>query len=200
MSEALGELEKKGVDAGVDIAKAGGKAALTGALDMAKDESRKVCVKITNNTNQKWTRPKLFLDCGMTEDLLPLTVENGKDLEYEVHKKKWTFSGIAGAITYEWKTAEKTYSLAVMFRSPTVGHNNWNAVINESATEAADQRLFSTLTQGRGQYPAIRGDANYTDREFDPYTMQGAMSSSGTAKLHVIISCTEDEVHLQQEE
>ena len=199
----INKLENTGIDKGIGLAESGGKAALKGAVDFAKDESRKVQVKITNNTKQKWTNPKLFLDCGMTEDLLPLKIDDEKDLTYEIHKKKWTFSGIAGAITYQWKVDQKAYYLAVMFRSPTIGRNTWNAVIYESETEAS-QQLFSTLSQERGQYPSVRGDANYTTREFGPFTMQAAMSSSGTAKMHVTISCTEqdeeEEQHQQHEE
>ena len=199
----INKLENTGIDKGIGLAESGGKAAFKGAVDFAKDESRKVQVKITNNTKQKWTNPKLFLDCGMTEDLLPLKIDDEKDLTYEIHKKKWTFSGIAGAITYQWKVDQKTYYLAVMFRSPTIGRNTWNAVIYESETEAS-QQLFGTLSQERGQYPSVRGDANYTAREFGPFTMQAAMSSSGTAKLHVTISCTEqdeeEEQHQQHEE
>lgn len=195
----VGKLEEKGINKGLDLAESGGKAAFNSALDFAKDESRKVQVKITNNTKQKWSSPRLFLDCGMTEDLLPLTIDDEKDVTYEIHKKKWTFSGIGGAISYQWKVDQKTYYFVVMFRSPTVGRNTWNAVIYDSETEAS-QRQFSTLCQERGQYPPVRGDANYTTREFGAFTMQAAMSSSGTAKLHVTISCTEQEELQQHEE
>ena len=189
MASLLNRLETKGVNTGVGLAASGGKAAVKGALEDATDESSKVCVKITNKTRQRWTRPKLFLNCGATDDLLPLTVDDGEDIEYEVHKKKWTFTGIAGVITYEWIASGTTYYLAIMFRKPRVSHNNWNAMIYESDTEA-NQQLFAALKQNRGPHPAVRGDANYTTREFGSYTMQGAMSSSGAAKLHVIISCT----------
>ena len=195
----VSKLEEKGIDKGLDFAESGGKAAFKSAVDFAKDESRKVQVKITNNTKQKWSNPRLFLDCGMTEDLLPLTIDDEKDVTYEIHKKKWTFSGIGGAISYQWKVDQKTYYLLVMFRSPTVGRNTWNAVIYDSETEASQQQ-FSTLCQERGQYPPVRGDANYTTREFGAFTMQAAMSSSGTAKLHITISCTEQEELQQNEE
>ena len=195
----VGKLEQTGIDKGIGLAESGGKAALKGAVDFAKDESRKVQVKITNNTKQKWSNPRLFLDCGMTEDLLPLTIDDEKDVTYEIHKKKWTFSGIAGAISYQWKVDQKKCYLVVMFRSPTVGRNTWNVVIYDSETEA-DQRQFSTLCQERGQYPYVRGDANYTTREFGAFTMQAAMSSSGTAKLHITISCTEREEEEEEEE
>ena len=195
----VGKLEQKGIDDGIKLAESGGKAAFNKALDFAKDESRKVEVKITNNTKQKLSNPRLFLDCGATEDLLPLTIDDEKDMTYEIHKKKWTFSGIAGAISYQWKVDQKLYYLVVMFRSPTVGRNTWNAVIYDSETEASQQQ-FSTMCQERGQYPSIRGDANYTKREFGAFTMQAAMSSSGAAKLHVTISCTEQEEQQQPEE
>lgn len=192
------ELEKDAAKEGLDLAKKGGAAAFKGAMDFAKDESRKVKVKVTNNTKRKWKNPKFFMDCGMTDDLMPLTVEDGKDLEYEIHKKKWTFSGIAGAITYSWTVDQKTYYLAVVFRSPTVGRNTWNAVIYEEETEA-NQAIFSTMMRERGDYPALRGDANYTRREFDPYLVQGAMSSSGTAKLHITISRLDEEDQDQEQ-
>ena len=195
----VGKLEQTGIDKGIGLAETGGKAALKSAVDFAKDESRKVQMKITNTTKQKWSNPRLFLDCGMTEDLLPLTIDDEKDVTYEIHKKKWTFSGIAGAISYRWKVDQKNYYLVVMFRSPTVGRNTWNAVIYDSETEA-DQRQFSTLCQERGQYPYVRGDANYTTREFGAFTMQAAMSSSGTAKLHITISCTEREEEEEEQQ
>lgn len=194
----VGKLEQKGLEKGMDLAEAGGKAAFKNAVDFAKDESRKVEVKLINNTKQKWSTPRLFLDCGMTEDLLPLTIDDEKDVTYEIHKKKWTFTGIGGAISYQWKVDQKTFYLVVMFRSPTVGRNTWNAVIYDSETEAC-QRQFSTLCQERGQYPLVRGDANYTTREFGAFKMQAAMSSSGTAKLHVTISCTEEEEQPEQQ-
>lgn len=193
------KFEEKLEDKGLGLAESGGKAAFKGAVDFAKDESRKVQVKITNNTKQKWGNPRLFIDCGMTEDLLPLTIDDEKDVTYEIHKKKWTFSGIAGAISYQWKVDQKTYYLVVMFRSPTVGRNTWNAVIYDSETEASQQQ-FSSLCQERGQYPPIRGDANYTTREFGAFTMQAAMSSSGTAKLHITISCTEQDSEQEEQE
>ena len=194
-----GKLEQEALEDGTKLAKEGGKAAFKSAMEFAKDESRKVQVKVTNNTKQKWTDPKFFMDYGMTDDLLPLTVEDGKDLEYEIHKKKWTFTGIAGAITYQWKVDQKTYYLAVIFRSPTIGRNSWNAVIYENET-AANQELFNTLTRERGDNPILRGDANYTKREFGPFIVQGAMSSSGTAKLHVTISCAEEEEEEEEEQ
>ena len=193
------KFEEKLEDKGLDLAESGGKAALKGAVDFAKDESRKVEVKITNNTKQKWSNPRLFIDNGMTEDLLPLTIDDEKDVTYEIHKKKWTFTGIAGAISYQWKVDQKAYHLVVMFRSPTVGRNTWNAVVYESETEASQQQ-FSTLCQERGQYRPVRGDANYTTREFGAFTMQAAMSSSGTAKLHVTISCTEKDEQEEQQQ
>ena len=190
MSSLVKGLEKKGTDVGVDIAKSGGKAAAKGALDLATDESRKVLVKFTNKTKQKWSKPKLFLSSGATEGVLPLTIDNDGEIEYEVHKKKWTFSGIAGVIVYQWKADGKSYYMAVMFRKPMVSRNMWNAVIYEGETEA-NQELFRALTQQRAELPPMRGDSNYTDREFGPYTLQGAMSSTGNA-VHITVSCTSD--------
>lgn len=189
----VAKLENEGIQEGIGLAKKGGAAAFKGAMDLAKDESRKVQVKVTNNSKQQWRNPKFFMDYGMTDDLLPLTVDNGKDMQYEVHKKKWTFTGIAGAITYEWSADEKKYYLAVVFRSPTVSRNCWNAVIYEEEQVEANQRLYDALMRERGDQPMLRGDANYTRREFGRYVMQGAMSSSGTAKLHITISCADEE-------
>ena len=185
-----GSIEKKGVDAGIGLAKSGGKAAAKEALNLAKDESSKVVVKLTNKTKQKWTRPKIFLNTGATDAVLPLTVDNDEEVEYEVHKKKWTFSGVGATLTYEWKALEKTYFLAVMFRKPMVSRKNWNAVIYESETEA-NQELFRALRQQSGDFPPLSGDANYISREFGPYTLQGAMSSTGTA-VNITVSCTAD--------
>lgn len=195
----VAKLENTGIDKGIGLAESGGKAAFNSAMDFAKDESRKVQVKLTNNTKQKWTNPKLYIDCGATEDLLPLTIDDEKDLTYDIHKKKWTLVGISGAITYQWKVDQKTYYLAVVFRSPTIGRNTWNAVIYDSETEA-NQQLFSTLSRERGDHPLLRGDANYTTREFGAFTLQAAMSSGGVAKLHITVSCTEQEEQRQPEE
>jgi hypothetical protein len=190
-------LQKKainsGVSTGVDIAKSGGKA----VLNVAKDESQCLCLKMTNKTHEKWIRPKLYLNCGATEDLLPLVVDHGDDVEYTVRKRKWRFSGIAGMVTYEWQASGRTYYIGIMFRKPMASHNNWNAVIYENPIEA-DQQLFGELKQNRSSvdhpWPAVRADANYTTREFGAYVMQGAMTltSSGAAKLHIIISCAAD--------
>lgn len=190
MASFVKGLEKKGTDMGTDLAKQGGKAAAKEALNLAKDESKKVLVKFTNKTKQKWSKPKLYLNSGATEGVLPLTIDNDGDIEYEVHKKKWTFSGVAGVIVYQWKESGKTYYLAVMFRKPMVASNTWNAVIYDSETEA-NQQLFSTLKQQRGEFPPMRGDSNYIDREFGPYTLQGAMASTGNS-LHITVSCTAD--------
>lgn len=185
-----GSIEKKGLDTGIGLAKSGGQAAAKEALKVAKDESKKVIVKLTNKTKQKWTRPKIFLDKGATDAVLPLTVENDQDIEYEVHKKKWTFSGVAAAITYEWKDSGKTYYLAVMIRKPMISRNNWNAVIFETDTEA-NQELFRQLRQQNGDFPPMACDSNYISREFGPYTLQGAMASTGTS-VDITISCTAD--------
>ena len=120
-----------GVSTGVDIAKSGGKA----VLNVAKDESQCLCLKVTNKTHEKWIRPRLYLNCGATEDLLPLTVDHNEDVEYSVRKRKWTFSGIAGVFAYEWQADGRTYYIAVMFRKPMLSHNNWNAVIYENPIE-----------------------------------------------------------------
>ena len=190
MASFVKGLEKKGPDMAKGIAKEGGKAAAKQALDVAKDESKKVQVKVTNKTKQKWSKPKLYLNSGATDGVLPLTIDNDGDMEYEVHKKKWTFSGVSGVIVYQWKESGKMYYLAVMFRKPMVARNMWNAVIYESETEANEQ-LFSVLKGQRGEFPPMRGDANYTDREFGPYTLQGAMSSTGNS-VHITVSCTAD--------
>ena len=190
MASFVKGLEKKGKDAGMDIAKAGGKAAAKEAVNFAKDESKKVLVKLTNKTKQKWTKPKIFLDSGATEVPPPLVVEDDQEVEYEVHKKKWTLSGVAAVLTYEWKESGKCYFLAIMFRKPTLSRNNWNAVIYESDTEA-NRDLFATLKQQSGDFPPGKSDSNYVTREFGPYTVQGAMSSTGTG-LQITVSCTAD--------
>ncbi len=186
MAELLKGLETKGVDTGVDAGVSAAKKGGNAVLDVAKDESRKVAIKITNKSNQKWTKPRIFLDCGTAEDLLPLEVENETEVNYEIHKQKWRLSGIAGVITYEWVADGKKYSLAVMFRSPMTTSNNWNAELYSETTEGASEQLFSTLTHGG----AIKGDNNYTTKEFGLYTLEGAMSSSGTAKLNVNVTYT----------
>ena len=175
---------------GFGLLKSGGKAVAKGALGVVTDESRKVLVKFTNKTKRKWSQPRLYINNGTTESILPLTIDNDGEIEYELHKKKWTVSGIAGVIMYKWKESDKKYYLALMFRKPIVSRHMWNAVIYESETEA-NQRLFRALKRGRGDFPALRGDSNYTDREFGPYTLQGAMSSTGKA-VHITVSCTRD--------
>ena len=185
-----GNLEKKGVDTGVGLATDAGKAAAKEGLNFAKDESKKIVVKLSNKTRQKWTKPKIFLDSGATDSVLPLAIEDEQEVEYEVHKKKWTLSGVAAVITYEWKESGKAYFLAIMFRKPTVARNNWNAVIYESDTEAS-RDVFAALKQQSGDFPPGKSDSNYITREFGPYTLQGAMSSTGTG-LHVTVSCTAD--------
>lgn len=189
MDTAVNTGVKTGINTGVDVAKSGGKA----ILNAARDESQCLCLKVTNKTHEKWIGPKLYLNCGATVDLLPLTVDHSKDVEYSVRKRKWTFSGIAGVVTYEWQSAGKTYYIAVMFRKPTLSRNNWNAVVYENPVEV-NQQLFTELKQQRGQYPAMRADANYVNREFGTYALQGAMTmtSTGAATLHITISCTSD--------
>lgn len=188
MADLLKGLESKGVDAAEDAAedaaKAGAKAAVAGVMDMAKDESRKVSLKITNKSNQKWTKPRIFLEYGVAEDLLPLEVENEEEVKYEAHKKKWTMTGIEGVITYEWEADGKKYTLAVMFSSPSMSSNKWNAEIYSETTIDANAALFRTLSRGAG----IKGDNNYTTKEFSPFTLQGAMSSSGKAKLNIVVT------------
>ena len=187
MASLLKGLEEKGTDAGVDLATSGGKAAAKGALNLATDESRKVVVKLTNNTEQKWVNPKIFLNCGATDDVLPLTVDHEGETEYKVHKKKMTFSGVAGVLSYEWTFSGKNYTLVVLFHKPMMSrHNNWNAVIYEDKAEA-NQELFKALKE-QSEHPPLRGDSNYTNREFGPYTVQGAMASTG-AVVHVTVSC-----------
>ena len=192
-NEIVADLEKDGVNTGVGLVKSGAGKAVSGAFDVAKDESRKVAIKLTNNTKQPWKNPRIFLDSGAAEDILPLEIANEKEVEYEVHKKKWTFSGIAGVITYQWKDSGKKYSLALMFRSPMISSNSWNVVINSENVVEANLQTYKELLQVNGDNPVIKGDNNYTTREFGPFTVQGAMSSSGTAKINLIVSCTEPE-------
>ena len=66
-----------------------------------------------------------ILNSGMAEALLPLEIADKKDLEYKVHKKKWSFSGIAGVITYQWKASGQKYSLALMFHSLMIKSNKY---------------------------------------------------------------------------
>ena len=181
-------LSGNGADAGIQLAASAGKAAAKGALELATDESRKVAVRLSNNTNQQWVKPKIFLECGATDDVLPLIVDHEGEIEYEVHKKKMTFSGVAGVISYEWTFSGKNYTLVVLFRKPMMSrHNNWSAVIYEDKAEA-NRELFRALKEQR-EHPLLRGDANYTSREFGCYTVQGAMASTG-AVVHVTVSCT----------
>ena len=188
--EILGGLEKEGVNTGIGLAKSGASKAVGGVVDVAKDESRKVVIKFTNNTKQTWTNPRIFLNSGMAEDLLPLEIEDKKDLEYEVHKKKWSFSGIAGVITYQWNVSGQNYSLALMFHSPMMKSNTWNVVINSEDTVEANQNVFKNLLKENGDNPMVKGDNNYTTREFGRFVVQGAMSSSRTAKINLIVKCT----------
>ena len=173
-------LEKKVTEKGVDEAVGGAKAAIKGAFKVATDESHKMVVRLTNKTNQKWSKPKLYLNNGATDGILPLTIDKGEEIQYEVHKKKWTYSGIAGVIVYQWKESEDSYYLAVMFEKPMVARNMWNAVIFNTSTEA-NQQLFDKLNDKTSSYPPMRGDSNYIEREFShcPYTLQGAMSTTG---------------------
>ena len=177
-------LEKKGIDEGFGLAKGAAGAAKDAGLEALKDESRKVAIKLTNNTKRKWINPRIFLDYGVAEDLLPLEVEDGTDVEYEVHKKKWRLSGIEGVLSYEFTDEGTKYGLAVVFRSPSLSSNNWNAEIQTETVSEATSQLFRTMTRTG----TVKGDNNYTRKEFGKFVMQGAMSSSGTAKLNVIIS------------
>ena len=54
------EAINSGISTGVDVAKSGGKA----ILNVAKDESQCLCLKMTDKTHEKWIRPKLYLNCG----------------------------------------------------------------------------------------------------------------------------------------
>jgi len=188
--EILGGLEKEGVNTGIGLAKSGASKAVGGVVDVAKDESRKVVIKFTNNTKQTWTNPRIFLNSGTAEDLLPPEIADKKDLEYEVHKKKWSFNGIAGVITYQWNVSGQNYSLALMFHSPMMKFNTWNVVINSEDTVEANQNVFKNLLKENGDNPMVKGDNNYTTREFGRFTVQGAMSSSRTAKINLIVKCT----------
>lgn len=175
--------EEEAFKDGIGLAKGAAGAAKDAGLEALKDESRKVTVKLTNNTKQKWVNPRIFIDCGMAEDLLPLEVDDGDDVEYEIHKKKWRLTGIEGVISYEFTDEGTKYSLAVMFRSPSLSSNNWCATIHSETPVEATQQLFRSMTK-----ETIKGDNNYTRKEFGKFTLQGAMSSSGTAKLNIIIS------------
>ena len=80
-----------------------------------------------------------------------------------------------------------------MFRSPMISSNSWNVVINSDNVVEANLQTYKKLLQVNGDNPVIKGDNNYTTREFGPFTVQGAMSSSGTAKINLIVKCTEPE-------
>ena len=82
-----------------------------------------------------------------------------------------------------WK---ELYTLVVLFHKPMMSRHNWNAVIYEDKAEA-NQELFKALKE-QSEHPPLRGDSNYTNREFGPYTVQGAMASTG-AVVHVRVSC-----------
>ena len=49
-NEIVADLEKDGVNTRVGLVKSGAGKAVSGAFDVAKDESRKVAIKLTNNT------------------------------------------------------------------------------------------------------------------------------------------------------
>ena len=49
-NEIVADLEKDGVKTGVGLVKSGAGKAVSGAFDVAKNESRKVVIKLTNNT------------------------------------------------------------------------------------------------------------------------------------------------------
>lgn len=80
-----------------------------------------------------------------------------------------------------------------MFHSPMMTSNTWNVVINSEDIVEANQQVFKNLLKESGDNPMVKGDNNYmyTTREFGAYTLQGAMSSSGTAKINLIVKCTE---------
>ena len=124
----------------------------------------------------------------MAEDLLPPEITDKKDLEYEVHKKKWSFSGIGGVITYQWKVSGQKYSLALMFHSPMMKSNTWNVVINSEDTVEVDQNVFKNLLKENGDNPMVKGDNNYTIREF------GHLGCPGS---HVLFKNRQDQPHRQ---
>lgn len=192
---ALQEVENQGIGVGFGALKGAGGLAKEEGMGLLKDESRKVAIKLTNNSKQKWINPRIFLDCGAAEELLPLEVEDGTEVEYEVHKKKWRPTGIEGIMSYEFSDGGKKYILAVMFRSPTLSSNKWNATLQTDDPQEASKELYSRMNR---EGPIV-GDMNYTRKEFDKFSLQGAMSSSGTAKLHIIVS-TEEGEQTQQEE
>lgn len=178
-------------DVGTDLAKDASKAAAKEAYDFATDDTRKVVVKLSNQTKQTWNNPRIFLNCGATDSVLPLTVDHGEEIEYKVHKKKWSLHGVAGVISFEWQESGQSYYLGVMFRKPTASRkNNWNAVIDTSKAEV-NQRLFAALKNKTGEHPPLRNDSNYTNREFGPYTVQGAMATTATS-VFIKVSCTSD--------
>ena len=67
-------------------------------------------------------------------------------------------------------------------------------MINSEDTVEANQNVFKNLLKENGDNPMVKGDNNYTTREFGPFTVQGAMSSSRTAKINLIVKCTEPAV------
>ena len=67
-------------------------------------------------------------------------------------------------------------------------------MINSDNVVEANLQMYKELLQVNGDNPVIKGDNNYTTREFVPFTVQGAMSSSGTAKINLIVKCTELEM------
>lgn len=177
-------------DVGTGLAQSAGESVLKQFVNVLADDSRKLTLKLFNKTKQKWTKPRIFLNCGATDTVLPKTVENDGDVEYEIHKKKWTLHGIAGVVAYEWKESDQSYYLAVMFRKPLVyRQNNWNVIIGNDETEV-DQEMFVTLKQQEGEYPRKRNDSNYLIREFGPYTVFGAMATTGA--VDVTVQCTAD--------
>ena len=69
-------------------------------------------------------------------------------------------------ISYQWKDSGKKYSLALMFRSPMISSNSWNVVINSDNVVEANLQTYKELLQVNGDNLVIKGDNNYTTREF----------------------------------
>ena len=112
---------------------------------------------------------------------IPFTIDNDGDMEYEVHKKKWTFSGVAGVIVYQWKESGKMYYLAVMFRKPTVVRNMW------------PMGCCDIWEQTRGKWATVTiqcaeksdGRVSTHERRFELYGQGGWSIHSARGHMHV---------------
>ena len=107
-NEIVADLEKEGVSAGVVAVKSGAGKAVGGVLDVAKDESRKVVIKLTitipSNRGRvqgsSWILARLKISCLWK-------LRTRRKWSTRCIRKKWTFSGIAGVISYQWKDSGK---------------------------------------------------------------------------------------------